>query len=160
MDAARGAGIVLVSPIPGKLHFWFLWSLFVMQVAKPLLARIGRRGGAAVLAATLVLLPLDYKSSSGLRLLAGGLLSVCFVTAVAGLRPGRLLRALAALGQGSMAIYLAHTIFSAALRAVLVKVGVVDETAHVLLGTAVGLGAPMVLYGITQRLGVSKYLGF
>ena len=117
-------------------------------------------GGAALLAAALALLPLDYESSSELRLLVGGLLSVCFVTAVAGLGPGRLSRVLAALGQGSMAIYLLHTFFSASLRAVLVKVGVIDETAHMLLGTAAGVGAPMVLYGITQRLGVSKYLGF
>jgi fucose 4-O-acetylase-like acetyltransferase len=212
---------VFASPIPGKLHFWFLWALFVMQsamlVAKPLVARAGRRTvalcvlalsvalalfgefgpaaryvgraalyapffalgmvlgsfrlppkapaaaawiSATILAATLLLLPLDYMTSGVLRLIAGGLLSVCFVVVVAGLGDGRISGWLATLGRCSMAIYLAHTIFSAALRALLVKAGVIDETAQMLLGTAVGLGAPMALFSATQRLGVSKYLGF
>lgn len=212
---------VLVSPIPGKLHFWFLWALFVMQVtmllAKPAITRTGRRAvglgalavsvmlallddfgaaapyvreaaqygpffalgmvlgsarlpsrapaaaalaGAAVFGATLALLPLDYKTSGPLRLLAGALLSCCFVAVVAALGQGRLSALLATLGRGSMAIYLAHTIFSAALRAALVKAGVSHESVHMVLGTAVGVGGPLALYWATQRLGVSKYLGF
>jgi peptidoglycan/LPS O-acetylase OafA/YrhL len=212
---------VFASPIPGKLHFWFLWALFVMQsamlVAKPLLARAGRSTvalgalalsvvlalygefgpatryvreaalyapffalgmvigsfrlppkapaaaawiSAAILAATLLLLPLDYMASGVLRLIAGGLLSACVIVVVAGLGDGRISSWLETLGRCSMAIYLAHTIFSAALRALLVKAGVIDETAQMLLGTAVGLGAPMALFWAAQRLGVSKYLGF
>ena len=54
--------------------------------------------------------------------------------------------ALFALGQASLAIYVMHTIFSAGLREALLAAGVVNIPLHLLLGTAVGLLLPWLVY--------------
>ena len=64
------------------------------------------------------------------------------------------------LGQMTMAIFLAHTIFSAATRIVFLKLGVNDPIIHLTLGTATGVIGPTVMYHLAQRLNLSRVLGF
>lgn len=64
------------------------------------------------------------------------------------------------LGQGSMAIYLTHTIFSAALRIVMVKSGF-DGLLVVLVATVlIGLTAPLGVLWAARKSGTTKLLGF
>jgi fucose 4-O-acetylase-like acetyltransferase len=67
--------------------------------------------------------------------------------------------ALARFGRASMAIFLMHTIFSAALRIALVSVGVEDPGLHLALGFAVGVALPMLALAAAQRLGLARILG-
>jgi fucose 4-O-acetylase-like acetyltransferase len=63
------------------------------------------------------------------------------------------------LGVASLAIYVSHTIFSAAARIVLVKAGVVDLWLHMGVGTLVGLVCPVALFLAARRAGVAGKLG-
>lgn len=70
------------------------------------------------------------------------------------------LKALRYLGKVSMVIYLTHTIFSAALRIGLVRLGIEDVTTILIASTAIGLVAPLaVLWGARKTRAV-KLLGF
>lgn len=64
------------------------------------------------------------------------------------------------LGKASMAIYLAHTIFSAATREVMFAFGIENLAAHLVLGTLTGLVGPLVLFNISKRTGTTRVLGF
>ena len=73
---------------------------------------------------------------------------------------GVMLRGLRALGQASMVIYLTHTVFSAALRIVMIKLGF-EGTVVILLATVVvGIGVPVVIGWGASRLRLTKALGF
>ncbi|MGJ8598150.1 acyltransferase family protein [Sulfitobacter sp.] len=76
------------------------------------------------------------------------------------LRPSALLRVLCVLGQGSMAIYLTHTIFSAALRIVMLKFNIDDLTLVLTATTLVGLIVPLAVLAVVRRLRLTKLLGF
>jgi fucose 4-O-acetylase-like acetyltransferase len=67
---------------------------------------------------------------------------------------------LAYLGQASMTIYLTHTIFAAAVRIGLLKVGVTNVEAHLVLGVVLGLCLPLVLHSERVPLGLRRVLGF
>jgi fucose 4-O-acetylase-like acetyltransferase len=69
------------------------------------------------------------------------------------------LRWVAGLGTASLAIYVSHTIFSAAARIALLQAGVTDIVVHMVVGTLVGLLCPAVLYGTARRVGLSAKLG-
>jgi peptidoglycan/LPS O-acetylase OafA/YrhL len=73
--------------------------------------------------------------------------------------PGPTLRLLAFLGISSMGIYLAHTIFSAGVRAALGRV-TQDLSLHMIAGTLVGIVGPLVLYGLIRRIGRPAWIGF
>lgn len=73
---------------------------------------------------------------------------------------GTALRALQMLGQASMVIYLTHTVFSAGLRIVLLKLGVNDVTVIVSATLAIGVIAPLILGMGAARLRLTKQLGF
>lgn len=73
-------------------------------------------------------------------------------------RPG--MRWIAALGTASLAIYVAHTIFSAAARIALLQAGVADIAVHMVVGTLAGLLGPAALYAAARRWGLSATLGF
>lgn len=62
--------------------------------------------------------------------------------------PGRLARAVVFVGANSMIIFLAHVIFGAGMRAILVKLGVFDVGAHLVLGTLAGMAFPLLLVPI------------
>lgn len=72
----------------------------------------------------------------------------------------RVLRVLRYLGKTSMVIYLTHTIFSAALRISMLKLGL-DSLPLVLIATTlIGLMLPLVILTVTRRLRLTKLLGF
>lgn len=62
-------------------------------------------------------------------------------------------------GQGWLAIYCAHPIFSPAFRMVLTKLGVTSISAHVIGGTLIGLFAPLALRALAQRLHIARFFG-
>jgi fucose 4-O-acetylase-like acetyltransferase len=70
-----------------------------------------------------------------------------------------ILRVLAYLGLSSMGIYLAHTIFSAGIRAALAP-RITDLTVHMLAGTVVGIIGPLVIYAIIRKVGRPSWIGF
>lgn len=214
-----------ILPFPPRLHFWFLWALFLIQVSLGLLAfaagPLPRRTTfwvalfalsiAAVLwvdiprtlepwliqalvNAPFVLLGVLITRLGHLprRPVAGVLALIVFVGAIAGLvsadpphgvklgvtiiallalvvlihvaetaSPGfARSRWLARLGRNSMAIYLGHTIFSAAMRSALLAVGDEQVWLHLLLGVGAGLAGPATLAWAANRFGLSRVLGF
>ena len=218
-----GAGELLVPPIPGRWHFWFLWALFLVHLAlfpaRPLVTEpawtgrgflallvlslglyaiklppladywigpaihhlpyfvigliLGRmqletrvRGwgmvaALAVFAVTVALFPQLY--AAGVPFLATAtVLSLAATVFFAGLGEGGglLRRALTYAGERSMAIFLSHVIFQAALRAVLLKIGVTSVPLHLILGTMAGLILPIVLNDVAIRLKIVRFLGF
>ncbi len=64
------------------------------------------------------------------------------------------------LGQASMAIFLAHTMFSAGVRIVLVMAGIADPVVHLVLGTLAGLAGPLALWAAARRYGLMRLAGF
>lgn len=68
-------------------------------------------------------------------------------------------RMLARLGALSLAIYVMHTMFSAALRIGLLAIGIDDPALHMVLGTAVGLVGPVMVFAVADRIGVSRVMG-
>ncbi|SEH32680.1 acyltransferase family protein [Magnetospirillum fulvum] len=91
------------------------------------------------------------------------LLAICAVLAIHGCclawaecitRTGwtRFSRIAAFIGMNSMIIYLAHVIFAAGFRSTLLQFGIDDATAHILLGTVVGVAAPLALLPAGTRL--------
>jgi fucose 4-O-acetylase-like acetyltransferase len=72
---------------------------------------------------------------------------------------GAALHLLAFLGVSSMGIYLAHTIFSAGIRAVLGRL-TSDLTLHMIAGTLIGIIGPLIIYAIISRVGRPSWIGF
>lgn len=97
-----------------------------------------------------------------IRQLLGILLSLAFlalvrVACVSG--PGEALQLLAFLGVSSMGIYLAHTIFSAGIRAVLGRL-TSDLSLHMIAGTLIGIIGPLIIYVLIRRVGRPSWIGF
>ena len=59
----------------------------------------------------------------------------------------------------TMAIYVSHIIFTAAVRIILFKLGIDHLGTHVLIGTTVGFIAPIVMYIIASKLKLTTLLG-
>jgi len=70
------------------------------------------------------------------------------------------LRLLRYLGNMSMVIYLTHTIFSAALRIVMLRIGADDLVLVLLATTIIGLVAPLGVMWGARKLRLVKLLGF
>ncbi len=85
-------------------------------------------------------------------------LSLCFVVML-NARFGALGQLLVRLGQLSMPIYLAHTLFTAATRIGLFKV-TDDPMLHLALGTVAGLIGPVALYYAVRAVASPRVLGF
>lgn len=214
---------MFVMPVPGQLHLWFLWALFVLSLGFAALrpfVQDGRLPVRVIWAVAGLLIALQFLrlppevfywigsakvnapyfflgivlgqtrileglpkaadlamtalfvllvalwpmvAASGLATLGSLVLSFCFVAlfARAAGRLGALpLRLLTVLGAASMAIYLAHTIFSASLREALMVLGVQTLWVHLLLGTLIGLIAPLAVLAMARRTGAKHLLGF
>lgn len=211
---------LLILPVPGILHMWFLWALLVLSFTFSLLKPFSQsaRGltlalagavclviillsadlgpntihwvgtaitnapffllglvfghlqvmrhlpqspliAAIVFAAGLVFWP--FLVTNGLTLPGSLLLVFCILMFFASLpNENRAYRLCLQLGAASMAIYLAHTIFAAALREVLMVLGVKTLWLHVLTGTLIGVTGPMVLLALARRTGTQRLLGF
>lgn len=68
-------------------------------------------------------------------------------------------KGLAYLGVVSLAIYVMHTMFSAALRILFVKLGIDDLMLHLVLGSAIGIVGPVIVFSVARRYGALRYLG-
>lgn len=66
---------------------------------------------------------------------------------------------LALIGTASMAIYVMHTIFSAGLRIVMLKLGLGEPTLSLVACTVIGIIAPLIGWAIAKRLGLLTWLG-
>ncbi|MEM7519947.1 MAG: acyltransferase family protein, partial [Pseudomonadota bacterium] len=75
-------------------------------------------------------------------------------------RPPTGIALLRLLGQYSMAIFLAHTIFSAAFRIGLLAVGVDGLAPHLITAVVVGILGPILLVHFSRLMRVEKLLGF
>lgn len=64
------------------------------------------------------------------------------------------LRLISFLGQRSLEIFLAHIVGASGIRIVLSRAGVEAPLAHLVIGTAVGLAAPLVLWWLARKLGI------
>ncbi len=159
-----------VSPLPrfgwlpldlAKLHA-AAFSVGIVLGATSLPGRIGRLGWPAALllgAAGMAVPTLAVASGqqaepwiSQVSGLAGSLGVIAFSSLLA--RAGWLGRLLEKWGRLSLEIYVAHTIFSAALRILLAKaLGVTDWNVHLVSGVFVGLYGPIVLAMGARRFG-------
>lgn len=70
------------------------------------------------------------------------------------------LNLLRSLGAYSLAIFLAHTIFSAGLRIVLLMLGIEVLVVHLILATLVGLIGPVLLVLLARKMRLAGVLGF
>ena len=212
-------------PLPPQLHFWFLWALFLIQIAlglaakaagrwaQPaafwvgllalaiaaaswldippallrwlgpafsdapyvvvgvLLARVGRlpsRGLWGVLALGVFVAAVGFLLSQAPTRLEASLVTILAILALAlavhvaeAASPAfRAAGWLGYLGQVSMAIYLGHTIFSAAFRSLLLGLGIDQVWVLLAVEVAVGLAGPVMLDWIARRLGLARVLGF
>lgn len=118
----------------------------------------------AAAAAFLVLQALSFQITPTLltRQILGILLSLAvlaIVRAAFAAGTGAASRLLVFLGLSSMGIYLAHTIFSAGIRAVLGRF-TTDLTVQMILGTLAGIVGPLIIYAIIRRVGRPSWIGF
>lgn len=84
-----------------------------------------------------------------------GIAASCAAAALLAKTPGT--RVLAYLGEKSLPIYVAHVVFAAGARAVLLKLHVTDLPTQLAIGIAVGLCCPVLLDWGSRRLGL-RYL--
>jgi fucose 4-O-acetylase-like acetyltransferase len=68
-------------------------------------------------------------------------------------------RWLTVLGTASMAIYVLHTIFSAGLRMALHAIGYSNNVVALVLGTMIGLGAPVLVWWFARHYGALPWFG-
>ncbi len=119
-------------------------------------------GLALAVFVALQVLSLQLPASLLLSQLIGIALSLAFlamVRAACAFGTGPPLRLLAYLGLCSMGIYLAHTIFSAGIRAALGRF-TTDLTLHMIAGTLIGIIGPLIIYAIIRRVGRPAWIGF
>lgn len=63
------------------------------------------------------------------------------------------------LGEQSLAIYVAHVIFAAAVRIVLLRFGIEDVSTHVVLGVLAGVIGPLLIARVLRRVGAAQIFG-
>lgn len=63
------------------------------------------------------------------------------------------------LGMISLSIYVMHTMFSAASRILLLKLGIDDLTAHLVIGSAAGIFGPLAAYLLARSFGLLRAAG-
>lgn len=163
--------LAVLQPGVGSFAVWLVGAYsnapyFILGVllSQPLLARtpvVPALAGAVVF---LVFegLALVLANSAAVALLVGTGATLGFVLCLRGLEAidPRGLGWLARLGQWSLAIYVAHVIFSAATRILLLKLGVESLGLHLLLGVATGVIGPLVLLALARRAGLLPLLGW
>ncbi len=69
-------------------------------------------------------------------------------------------RGLILCGLATMPIYMLHTFVSAGFRVALLKGGISDLTVHLIVGVTLGVILPIVIFKLTDRLAISRLLGF
>jgi fucose 4-O-acetylase-like acetyltransferase len=170
--AALAAGVVLASSFtPVGLNAWTVGALtyagaFLTGLALGPNGLPARGALAFALAATafigLQVLSFQLPTSLLTSQVLGILLSLAFLALIrvaSNSRPNAALHLLAYLGVSSMGIYLAHTIFSAGIRAVLGRF-TSDLSLHMIAGTLIGIIGPLIIYAVIRRIGRPAWIGF
>ncbi|MCH1661601.1 acyltransferase [Enterococcus faecium] len=67
-------------------------------------------------------------------------------------------RLLSYIGKSSIAIYVMHIIATAGTRIIMIKLGVDNVSIHIILGTLVGVIAPLMALEIFKKMKIDKYL--
>lgn len=163
-----------VMPLPAFLFAWFYNALeyapFVaigwlaatqrpLPGCTPLQALIA----LAVFVALGLLAPIQ-KGSQLFEMGLSGIMTIAFLVIVMvahNLSPeGPLAKLARRLGAVSLTIFLAHTLFSAALRSGLLALDQQNLLLHMIAGTLIGIVGPFVLDVVARRAGLAKWLGF
>jgi fucose 4-O-acetylase-like acetyltransferase len=110
-----------------------------------------------IFAVTMLRMP-EYKVLAPVAAAAGVLMAVAACLMLP--RARGLLAIVALIGQSSIAIYVLHVFFGAALRMFLYRVHVTNCDLHVVSETAVGVVFPTVLFVLANRFGLSPHIGF
>ena len=178
----RYALIILIScilwlaimPLPTALYPWFYnafeYAPFValgwLVATLPSLLRPSFAGAliaAVVFVAVGLYAPETHEQALG-KLTYSMIMSIAFLTIVIALHDlspdSTTMQWARRLGVASLTIFLAHTIFSAGIRSLLSAAGVESLSMHLILGTLVGVIAPLILYDVAKRTGTSRLLGF
>ena len=92
----------------------------------------------------------------GAVILSGGFLSICIYFSRFALFQSAIFQYISS---ATLAIYVAHVIFTAGARIILAKLGIESLAIHVVAGTALGVIAPLVMYEISQRLRLTQLAG-
>lgn len=161
---ALGLTIALTG-LPKPVHYWtseaayalpslvagMLMATYGLLRRPPLLVGLAGLVGAVVLIALTPMVPTHPFPYIVLSL------AICLslVTGLCWVAPhlSGLTQALAYFGQASMIIFVSHTLFAAPVRIALIKLGVSDLPTHIVIGTVVGLLAPMALKHLIDRSG-------
>lgn len=220
-DPVRLADL-LILPIPGHLHLWFLWALFVQHILAYWALRSGGKGapdawfltGLLMIALALAVMPwpkeilywfnaafqfapflvigiimgqyLMHNRLPAVVTLGSALifllflafapefiftsvvasmscqiiLTMTFILLIKGaVEAGAPSRVVVQLGQASLAIYLAHTIFAAAGREWLLVLGIDSLMAHVLFGLLTGIAGPLALLWTARQMRIAGFMG-
>ncbi len=150
-----------VGPALKHLPYFILGMIIGRTYLKARISPLAALVGAAVFLLVLAFVPQLYRLGVP-TLLTATLLSlgtVVFFMWIGG-RGGWVTRALSYAGERSMAIFLAHVIFAAGVREVLMKLGVSDVALHMVLGTIAGVMMPIILHDLAKRLNLVKFFGF
>ena len=166
---AMALGLVLLIPFVSVPSLYFgaaveHFPYFIAGIALGGIAHL-RPQGWHVLIAAVAFGALLFWVTGGATLLASLCLTVLACVLIAWLDPGTdqatpVVRLLRYLGLYSLAIFLAHTIFSAAFRIGMLKLGVDGLIPHLFVAVVVGLAGPIALVWVSRQLGVAKLLGF
>lgn len=163
--APLGTGLGAALAGPALLHAPFL--LLGVLLGRVGLTSLGRPLPLAAAAAAAFVaaegLALARPDTLATYLVAGSVASVATCLLVAQIGRWAVaswsLATLGILGQMSMVIFLAHTIFSSAFRIALEQAGVTSLPLHVIGGTAVGLIGPIAVLQVARRSGTARLLG-
>ncbi len=164
------AGFYL-TPLPPGVHHWIgnaalhapFFYLGLCLVQQNVLARLQpMQGGIAAVIFAALLWVWPMIAPGAFQTITVFALTIAFIVVSATLLaslPQGVLSVLARLGQASLAIYVAHTIFSAAFREVLFVIGIDNAVLHMAGGTAIGLIGPLVLLALARATRTQKLLG-
>ncbi|WP_092061924.1 acyltransferase family protein [Poseidonocella pacifica] len=170
-----GAGVVVTLlqfiRMPTGLEEWFVPAIacapyFWIGVAlgqTDILARLSNSARAAagfVFCVLLAIWPVidDY----GVGTLGSVILTLCVLAVFSGIAEMErtpVINGLSILGAASMAIYVAHTIISAAVREALLAFGIDRLPPQLILGVAIGILGPLALVWVANRTRTTRLLG-
>ncbi|MAS06771.1 MAG: hypothetical protein CL534_19085 [Ahrensia sp.] len=164
--------VIALMPLSSGIAYWFgnairnapflVMGIIIGQTR--LLDRLGT--GARLVAASAFLCVIAFwpplAGEAATRLAGSLILTFGLIAVVSGF--GRSIPASAAwlvsLGSASMAIYLCHTLFSAAVREAMLLLGVNAPGIHLVVGTLAGIVGSLVVLWLSNRIGIRKILGF
>ena len=95
-------------------------------------------------------------SSSAVSFIMGLLACVAVIMMVAGFEE-KLGRGMKFIAKYTMPIFLMHTLFAAPMRSVLLKLGITNAVAHIVLGVGISFAGPIIVAWIMKK---TKWLEF